>query len=388
MRSYQHVTPPLRIFSGDNSLASLDRELKRLGVKRALVVCGNTLGKAGSPLDLVREALGDRLAAVFTGVRAHSPVPAVKAAALALQEAGADGIIAVGGGSAIVTARAANILVTEGREPDELATRQNADGKAVSPRLDAPKLPQIIIPTTPTTAIVKAGTAVFDPATDARLAMFDPKTRAQSVIIHPAMIGSAPAGLVLSASLNTLAMAIEGLMSLSSDPIADGQLMHALRLAATRLGESAEPDDAARADLVVAAMLCGQGTDHSGAGATTVIGHAVGARYHVENGIANAIMLPHVLRFNAEVAAGGIVKIGAALGLTHGDSAQLLEAIVAKLASLLDGLSIPTRLRDVGVTNDGFGEVSQAAMGDWFLRGNPRPISDPADLERLLVDAW
>ncbi len=389
MRSYQHVTPPLRIFSGENSLASLERELQRLGIERAVLFCGATLGQPGSPVDLIRSALGNRLAAVFTGVKAHSPVPAVEVATQALREVDADGAIAVGGGSAIVTARGASILLAEGREPADLSTRQDANGKMTSPRLEAPKIPQIIIPTTPTTAIVKAGTALLDPATKMRMAMFDPKTRAQSVFIHPALVGSAPEELIISASLNTLAMSIEGLMSRNGDPIADGQLIHALRLAFQRLGNRTElSDPAARADLVVAAMLCGQGTDHSGAGVTTVLGHAVGGHFGVENGVANAIMLPHALRFNAAHAEAGLAKIGAALGLPADDPAALLEAVIDALARLTTGLGVPSRLRDVGVAQEDFAKIAEHAMKDWFLRGNPRPVNNAAQLQQLLVGAW
>lgn len=388
LRSYQHVTPALRVFSGERCFTLLERELKRLGVKRPMVFCGNTLGKPGSPLDLVRAALPSGLAGVFTGVRAHSPVPDVEAACQALRDADADGVVAIGGGSAIVTARAASILLAEGRDAAALATVTGPDGKLVSPRLDAAKLPQIIIPTTPTTAIVKAGSAVFDPVGQARLAMYDPKTRAQSVFIHPDMLASAPDALVLSASLNTLSMAIEGLMSRGGDPIADGQLMQALRLAMQHLGGQQDLDAAARGDLVVAAMLCGQGTDHSGAGVVTVLGHAIGNPYHIENGIANAIMLPHAIRFNAEAAPDGLMKIGAAMGLVHKDAGELLAAIIVTLADLLAQLDVPSRLRDVGVPRHGLADVARHAIGDWFLRANPRPITQVGQIENLLGDAW
>ncbi|MDF0544289.1 iron-containing alcohol dehydrogenase family protein [Sphingobium sp. H39-3-25] len=388
LSSYQHVTPPLRVFSGAQCLGTFERELKRLGVERAMIFCGRTLGRPGSPLDLVRATLGDRLAGVFSGVRAHSPVPDVEAAVQALRDAGADGVIAVGGGSAIVTARAASILLAEGRPAADLATSRTDDGKLFSPRLEASKIPQIIIPTTPTTAIVKAGSAIFDPVGKVRLAMFDPKTRAQSVFIHPDMIASAPDSLVLSASYNVLAMAIEGLMSLGGDPIADGQLMHALRLVAESFSAGTALDESTRGDLIIAAMLCGQGTDHSGAGAVTVLGHAVGVPHNVENGIVNAIVLPHVIAFNANAAPRGLAKIGAALGIFEGDAEALLGAVLVRLRALLKGLGAPARLRDVGVPTEALRDIAEHAMDDWFLRGNPRPVAGPSELEQLLGEAW
>ena len=83
-----------------------------------------------------------------------------------------------------------------------------------------------------------------------------------------------------------------------------------------------------RGELVLAAILCGQGTDYTGAGITTVLGHAIGARHELENGIVNAIVLPHVLRFNADAAAAGLAKVAAALGLPRSEAA-VAAAIVA-----------------------------------------------------------
>lgn len=376
--SFQHITPPLRLFSGPESLGQLGRELERLNSRRALIFCGASIARERSPLHLVRSALGDRSAGVFAGVRAHSPLPAVEAAARELQRLEADAVIAVGGGSAIVTARAASILVAEKGDARSLSTFRDASGELKSPKLLAPKLPQLIVPTTPTTATAKAGSAVFDPAAGERLALFDPKTRAQSIFIHPDLVKSAPRGLVVSASLNTLALASEGLMSRAGDPISDALLMHALRLLALHLGGEDLDDPLGRGEMVLAAVMCGQGTDHTGAGITTVLGHAIGARFHVENGVANAIVLPHALRFNGEAARAGLRKIAAAFGS---------EPYVA-LGAILDRLEVPRRLRDVGVPREALSGIAASAMGDWFLRGNPRPVHSATELQAVLEDAW
>jgi alcohol dehydrogenase class IV len=234
---------------------------------------------------------------------------------------------------------------------------------------------------------VKAGSAVFDPATGERLALFDPKTRAHAIFIHPVLIQSAPHDLIVSASLNTFAMAIEGLMSRTGDPIADALLMHAVRLIAQRLPSKALDEDLdARGDLMLAAVLCGQGTDYAAAGITTVLGHAIGARYHMENGIANAIVLAHVLRFNAEAAKVGLSKVAAALGLHSSD--DVLPGIVDAVEALFAQLKIPRRFRDVGVTREALPDIASNAMGDWFLRGNPRPVRDASELQQLLEQSW
>jgi alcohol dehydrogenase len=388
-RSFQHITPPLRLFSGPDSLDLLGLELERLNSRRALIFCGSSLARKDSPLDLVSSAMGKRCVGVFAGVRAHSPLPSVEAAARELKGIEADAVVAVGGGSAIVTARAASILLAESGDAKTLSTSQDASGELRSPKLLAPKLPQLVIPTTPTTATVKAGSAVFDPVAGKRLALFDPKTRAHSIFVHPELIKSAPCELVVSASLNTLATALEGLMSRAGDPISDALLMHALHLLALHLPNQALNDDPlVRSELVLAAVLCGQGTDYTGAGITTVLGHAIGARFDVENGVTNAIVLPHALRFNADAAAPGLLKIATTLRLPRAEGMALASVVLNAMDAIFTKLGIPRRLRDVGVPREALSDIAASAMGDWFLRSNPRAVRGISELQQLLEEAW
>lgn len=388
MQDFQHVSPPLRLFHGPDSLAYLGRELDRIKSRRAVVVCGDWLAQ-GPLFERIRDALGERCAGVYGEVLGHSPVASVEDAAERLLGLQADAVIAVGGGSAIVTARAASILAAERKPVSQLCTVKEADGSLRSPRLSAPKLPQFIVPTTPTTATVKAGSAVFDPVSGERLAMFDPKTRVQAVFIDPDMILSAPRGLVASASINTLSMAIEGLTSRSQDALAQGALMQALRLISQYLPQAALADDAAvRGQLVLAGILCGQGTDHTAAGITTVLGHAIGARHEIENGAVNAVVLPHVLRFNARAAAAGMADVTAALDLQRSSAQEDLERVIGKVASIFDGLGVPRRLRDLNVPRAGLADIAGQAMGDWFLRGNPRRVNSTTELHEILEQAW
>lgn len=222
MSSYRHLVPELRLFHGPDSLAPLQRELERLGSRRAVIFCGNSLVREGAALDLVRNAMGDRCAGVIAGVQAHSPLHAVEAAAGELKRLEADAVLAVGGGSAVVTARAATILLAEAGDARQLCTSRDENGVLRSPSLRATKLPQLVVPTTPTTATLKAGSAVLDPVDGKRLALFDPKTRAKAVFVHPELLKTPPRDLVVSAGLNTLAMALEGLMSRAGDPFSDG----------------------------------------------------------------------------------------------------------------------------------------------------------------------
>lgn len=388
MRSFKHFAPALRLFHGPDSFSSLGAELDRLRAKRALVFCGASMAREGRVLSAVKAALGERCAGVFEGVRAHSPVPSVEEGAREIKRLGVDAAIALGGGSAMVTARAASILAAEAGDAKSLSTSRNERGELHSPKLNAPKVPQLVIPTTPTTAIVKAGSAVFDPVAKARLALFDPKTRAHSVFIHPDALMTAPNDLIVSASLDTLVLAVEGLTSRGGDPLADAALIHAVRLVNMNLDNRAGLDDRSRrGDLTLAAMLAGQGTDYTGAGIATALGHAIAHYSEAENGVTKAIVLPHALRFNRDAIQSGIDKLAASFDIAPG-TAGALETIIEKLQRLSAQAGIPHRLRDAGVSRDVLRKIADNTMMDWWLRANPRPVRSADEALEVLEQAW
>lgn len=380
MKEFSHISDPLRLHQGEQALSRLARELDRAGVSRAVLVTGASLGRNTAVLQRVRDALGDRVVAVWSGVQAHSPLPAVLDAAAMLAAHKADGVVALGGGSAIVTARAATIAHAEGGDLRRLATHHAADGRLHSPKLLAPKLPQFVVPTTPTTAMVKAGTAVLDPDNKARLALFDPKTRAVAVALDTLVLGSAPRDLVWDAAFNTLTLAVEGVLSPTVDPFAEALLLQAIRLISEALADG-EPD-AQVVPLAVAAALAGRGTDHAGAGVATVLAHALGARCDLGHGALNAIFLPEAVRFNADAAPDAILRVARAF-----DSASV-DALIARLETLRAQSGFAARLRDLAVPQTILPDVANHALGDWFLLGNPRKIDTAAPLEALLSAVW
>lgn len=388
MKTLRHVTPALRVYCGADSLKQLAGELARAGIRRAAIFCGRTVAAHPEGLRLVADALGDRCAGAFEGVKAHSPLDAVVAGAERLRALGADAVVAVGGGSAVVTARAASILLAEGRSIAELCTRFEPGKPPVSPRLEAPKLPQFVVPTTPTTAYAKAGSAVLDESIGQRRALFDPKTRAGAIYIHPAAALTAPSTLVTTAAVSAASLAVQGLESRSRDPLADALLLHALRLLASGLRKLADtPDDAdTRADLMLGALLAGQGTDYSPAGLASALAHSMGARLHTDNGVVNAILLPHTMRFNAPVTGERLALVADALQGPRG--AAPAGAAIDAVTTLFAALRLPSRLRDVGVAEASLPQIAEDAAADWFLHQNPRRVQGAAELLDVLRAAW
>lgn len=387
---FQHLAAELRLYCGEDSLDALARELKRNGCTRAVLVCPRSVAASEAT-----QSLRDRLGAVLVGetsaVRPNSPLSFVEEVARSLDDLKADAVIAVGGGSAAVTARVASILLAEKLPARELCTRRLPDGEFVSPRLSAPKIAQFVVPTTPSTAFVKAGSAILDDQNGERLAFFDPKTRAKAVILHPALLRTAPAELVSGASLNTLSTAVEALESPKCDPVSEAMLVHSLRLLRRHLGGLSGEDDGTLENLAIAAVLCGRGTEQAGGGLASVLAHAIGHRLHIANGIVNAIVLPHTMRFSASATALGHARIAEALDPSATDGLTLQnssERAIKALEAILDKLSVPRRLRDIGLPKDDIGPIAEAAMSDWFIKRSPRRVSGPTDLSEILDAAW
>lgn len=387
VQAFQHLASAQRVFCGSDGLDMLKRELERLDGTRAAIVCGASLVHEGKTLKRLEAALGSRHAGTIAGAVENSPIPSVLEVARQLQDLRADAVIAAGGGSAIVTARAASIVLAEGHDIHHLCTRQDDRGQWVSPRLTKPKLPQIIVPTTPTTACTKAGSAVLDATTHRRLAMFDPKTRAQAVFVDPGFAATAPASLVLSASMNVFAMAVEGLESPRVHPFSNALLMHTLRLLSGHLPHAIDGATDARCQLIFAAMMCGQGTDFGGAGLASILGHAIGHQHDVANGIINAIVLPHTMRFNATTTGQGTRNVAIGLGASA-DAAPGIDEAISRVENLLNALPLPHRLRDVGIPESALAPVAETAMTDWFLQQNPRRVRHAGEILAVLQTAW
>jgi len=383
----RHTTPAFRTFCGPDALDALPRKLDRLGARRVVLVYGRSMKRETAILGRIASVLGDRLAGHFDGVVAHSPVPAVEAARDTLADHQADAVVALGGGSAVVTARAAVILLAEQRPVRELCTYRDRDGRLRSPRLEAPKIPTWVIASTPTTAYAKAGSAVRDPVTGDRLALYDPKTRAQAVFLDPDVAMTAPRDLVHASALNAFSMCIESLQSTVDNPLAEGLLVQALRLLVRWLPQL-DPADGpdTRLRLMVAAVLAGQGSDAYGGGLAQALSHAIGPRSGGANGVVEAVLLPHAMRFNQPVTRDRLANLAQILHATDAHPEPGADPIET-VAQLMRTMGVPPRLRDIGVVQESLPEIARHALDDWAITQIPRSI-DADQVMDLLAHAW
>lgn len=398
LKPFRSIGYLVRIHAGDNAMARLSEEADRVRAKRAFVVCGQTVALRTNLLDRVKDALGDRVAGVFDGTQAGSPVPSVEKGVAMAADAGADLIVAVGGGSAVVTARAIIILLAEGGTARDHATKYPPGKPPVSPRLMRTKIPNILVLTTPTTAANRAGTAVIDPETGHRLELFDPKTRPTAVVWDTQALLTAPPRLCLSAAASCYSGVVGALQAPDRpNPLAEGDLLQALRLLQGNLAQvDLRPDDGeVRVNLSAAAFLYNRAGD-SGAGGSAVgvvsaLAHSLDTRYPAcDHGAAYSIFTAPGMRFNLECNVAGQARLAVAMGARQ-QSADDREAAIAAAEAVADAyrqLGMPSRLSEVGVEKEGIKPIAEDAMTDFALHRNLRLVKEAAELEALLREIW
>ena len=394
---FRHVAYPVRVFAGDEALSNLSAAVQRTGAVRPFVVCGQSVARRTDLLDRVAEALGEKPAGIFDGVQTGSPVPSVMQGAAMAREAGADLIIAVGGGSAVVTARAIIIMLAEGGHPRDHATKYPEGQPPVSPRLMAPKIPNVLVLTTPTTAATRAGAAVIDADTGHRLEMFDPKTRPAAVIWDSDALLTAPADLCISASGSLFSGVISALQAPRVNPMAAADLLSALGLLVENipLVRKNDADGACRVNLCVASFMYNRawdtGAGGSALGVVSALAHSLDTRYpDCDHGAAYSITTGPGMRFNRDFNAAGQARVADALGVRErGDSDQdAADSAAAAVTGFFEAVGMPVRLRDVGVSADGIPQIAEDALTDFGLHRNVRPVNGAEELEAVLRSAW
>ena len=394
---FRHTAYPVRVFAGDDALSNLRAAVQRSGATRPFVVCGQSVAKRTNLLDRVADALGESPAGIFDEVRTGSPAPAALDGCRKAREADADLIIAVGGGSAVVTARAIIILLAEGGDPHDHATKYPPGQPPSSPRLMAPKIPSILVLTTPTTAATRAGAAVIDGATGHRLEMFDPKTRPTTVIWDTEALLTAPAELCVSASGSLFSGVIGALQASRLNAMATADLLGALGLLVENLpAVRKSPDDgAARVNLCAASFMYNRawdtGAGGSALGVVSALAHSLDTRCPgCSHGAAYSIITGPGMRFNRDHNAAGQARVADALGIREpgASDAAAADAAADAVTAFFEAIGLPVRLRDVGVPGESIPVIAADALTDFGLHRNVRPVNGVEELEAVLRSAW
>jgi alcohol dehydrogenase class IV len=387
----QHVSQT-RVVAGRGLIEGLGFEFTKEGAQRVFVVTDQVIRGTGL-VERVEAGLADgglEVAGVFDDVPQDSAVDVVERCAEAAKAAAADSFAAVGGGSVMDTAKAATVLFTHG------GTVHDYEGLYVLPRAGdgmgapLPLAPLACVPTTAGTGSeVSMAAVVKDHDAKVKLEMADLPMFPRLALLDPESTRTLPPQVAAATGMDAMTHAIEGYVTVESSPWNDAESLHALRLMRDNLERAVTngpDDDEARGNMLVAASLA----ITVYLGSTHAMSHPCGAHFGVAHGVANAINLPHVIRFNAgggSDIAGRYRDVNELLGLEVGGSDEAVgDALATHVSELVARLGLPTRLSEVGVPESGIPALVEGAMGDGTTLMNPREPSEE-DYERLFRQA-
>lgn len=379
--------PQDRVIFGRPSAEAVVETADRMAKRRLLIVASKTLSRKTDVVSKIKAVLAERCVGVFDECIEHVPRASVLSLAAVVRKLEPDLIVTVGGGTPIDTVKVMLLTVAAGitDEPgfDAIRIRVEANGARVVPTVKDPPLRQIIIPTTLSGAEFSNLGGCTDPVRKVKDLYTGRLIGGQVVILDPAVTVYTPAGLWLSTGIRAVDHAVETICSRRPQPFTDATCIHALRLLSKSLPANHEnpADLAGRLDSQLAVWLATTGLGRVDWGASHGIGHQLGAVAHVPHGHCSCVMLPSVLRWNRSVNAAQQATVAQALEAQDGDAATAV-------AKLVKALGQPTRLRDVGVRQEHYDAIAAGGMQNVFVRSNPRPINDPAQIREILEMAW
>ena len=354
------VYQPTRVVFGDGTVGELALECKRLGIERAMVVTDRVMRERTDVVARVEKALGARLGAIYDGVVPDTGVACIDEGARQAKEHGCDGLVSVGGGSSIDTAKGMAIVITEG---GSIRDHQGAS------RLSRRQTPHIAVPTTAGTGSeVSLYIVVKDERAHEKMHFMDDRIIPDAAVLDPSVTLAMPAQLTAATGMDALTHAIEAYTSINKNPIADGLALQAMRLIAYHLPRAVADasDKVARGQMLIAANIAGMAFNSTGVGLVHAMAHVVGARHGVHHGTANAICLPHVIRFNADELGSCYRDVAEALGVDARDLGDEMagEAAAQAVAHLSARVKLPSKLREVGVPEGDLDSCAEGSLSD------------------------
>ncbi|MFL5866571.1 MAG: iron-containing alcohol dehydrogenase [Thermoleophilaceae bacterium] len=371
-----------RVIAGRDLLDSTGFEFQKEGAHRVFLVTDKVIRDTGL-VERVEAGVADgglEVAGVFDDVPQDSSTDVVDSCAAAAKEAGADSFLAVGGGSVMDTAKVADMIFSHG------GTAREQEGFFLMPREDdgmgrpLDMAPLACIPTTAGTGSeVSMGAVIKDHEQKVKLEIADFPLFPRLAILDPESTRTLPPQIAAATGMDAMTHAIEGYVSVDWNPHQDGRSLQALRMIRDNLERAVETpeNEDARGNMLVAASIA----ITISLGSVHAMSHPAGAQFGVPHGVANAIHLPHVIRFNAEG--------GADIADRYSDIADVFDlgdadALADHVAAMVERLGLPTRLSQVGVPEDGIPALVEGAVGDGTTLLNPRELSeeDYAELYR------
>lgn len=365
-------------YFGAGSISEIMNEVKKRGFKKTLVVTDPDLIKfnvAQKVTALLDEA--GHPYEIFSDVKANPTVAVVKNGIEAFKAAEADSLIAIGGGSAMDTSKAIGIIIAN----PEYSDVTSLEGAVDTPN---PSVPIIAVPTTAGTAAeVTINYVITDEEKKRKFVCVDPHDIPVVAVIDSDMMSSMPKGLTASTGMDALTHAIEGYTTLGAWELTDMMHLKAIEIIGRSLRSAVNNEPKGREDMALGQYVAGMGFSNVGLGVVHGMAHPLGAFYDTPHGIANAVILPYVMEYNAEYTGDKFKYIAEAMGVdtTGMDQQAYRKAAVDAVRKLSSDVGIPEKLHEIGVKEEDLPALAESAFADVCTGGNPRPCTVESILE-------
>ncbi len=365
-------------YFGTGSREVLSDEIAKRGYSKAFIVADKDLIEFGI-VGLVTDVLADFPYEIFSDFKANPTVNNVKAGVEAYKASGADFVIAIGGGSAIDTAKAVAIIINNPEFADVVSLEGVADTKKKCVDI-------IALPTTAGTAAeVTINYVITDEESGRKMVCVDPNDIPVLSIIDARLMSTMPAGLTAATGMDALTHAIEGYITKGAWHLSNILEINAIKIISDNLRDATFDGSnmKAREQMALGQYVAGMAFSNVGLGCVHSMAHPLGARFDIPHGVANALLLPIVMEFNMP---SSIVKYGRiakamgvdTTGMTDEEAAQAAVDAVKKLS--LD-LGIPQTLREINIPWEALPQLANDAINDVCTGGNPQPITEEDILE-------
>ncbi|MBE5738680.1 MAG: lactaldehyde reductase [Clostridiales bacterium] len=370
-------------YFGRGCRSELVPEIQKRGFKKILVVTDADLvkcGVAGKVVDLLEEA--DIEHAIYSDVKPNPTIENVISGVDVCKGFGADAIVTIGGGSAMDTAKGISILMTNpNRTMQSLNGLSNTENKG---------LPIIALPTTAGTASeVTINYVITDEERQIKMVCVDPNDLPIVAIVDSELMETMPSKLAAATGLDALTHAVEGYITAGHNLMSDMFHLEAIKLIFANLEAAVNAKSPeAMEKMSYAQYIAGMGFSNVGLGIVHSMAHQLGAVYDTPHGIANAMLLPVVMKFNGAVCADRFVEILNAIGVdTKGmGENKVVATFVEKIEALSKSVGVTQTIKDYGCKEEDIDMLSNKAMEDPCKPGNPREVSH-ADFVALYREA-
>ena len=358
-------------YHGKGAIDAIPEEVKARGFKKALVISAPDLvkfGVTGKVTDKLDEA--GIPYEIFSDLKANPTVKNVQDGVQKFKDSGADFLIAIGGGSSMDTAKGVGIVANNPEFEDIISLEGVADTKNKA-------VPTFAVPTTAGTAAeVTINYVITDEDKHRKMVCVDVNDIPQIAIIDPDMMSSMPAGLTAATGMDALTHAIEGYTTLGAWDLSDMFHINAIKMISDSLRGAVKNTPEGREGMALGQYVAGMGFSNVGLGIVHSMAHPLGALYDTPHGIANAIILPTVMEYNAEATGDKYKYIAEAMGVDTTDMSQeeYRKAAVDAVKQLAADVGIPADLKDI-VKEEDIPFLAQSAYDDACRPGNPRDTS-------------